>query len=88
MRRDAVALQKQLDPHVLLAVSLNPESRVKVKRGPAAATLQQAGFTPILVKVINDSTVTKQLRIHSPQAGPVYAGVSPLTRIIHYQRSK
>jgi hypothetical protein len=78
-RRDAVALQKQLDPHVLLTVSLNPESRVKVRRGPATARLQQAGFVPILVKVINDSTVTKQLRIHSPQAGPVYAGVSPLS---------
>ncbi len=78
-RRDATALQEQLDSHVLVTVSLNPESRVKVARGPAAATLQQAGFTAVLVKVFNDSTVTKQLRIHSPQAGPVYAGVSPLS---------
>jgi len=57
-----------LDPHVLLLVQLNPEARVKVKRGPAPATLQQGGYTPILIKVHNESTVTKPLRIASPQA--------------------
>ena len=30
------ALQRQLDPHVLLVVTINPEERVKVGRGPAA----------------------------------------------------
>src|SRR4051794_27730297 len=70
--RDARKLQHLLDPHVLLVVSLNPESRVKVARGPARAILQQAGFTPILIKVINDSPVTAALRINSPQSGPVY----------------
>src|SRR5262249_54468986 len=60
----------------LLVVTLNPESRVKVSRGPAQVTLQQGGFTPVVVKVINDSAVTKALRITSPQAGPVYAGVA------------
>ncbi len=74
--RDAKTLQKLLDPHVLFVVSLNPEVRVKVKRGPAQANLQQGGFTPLLVKVINDSTVSKQLRIVSPQSGPVYSGAS------------
>jgi len=77
--RDAHKLQQLLDPHVLLVVSLNPESRVKVARGPAPAVLQQAGFTPVLVKVINDSTVTEALRIKSPQSGPVYAGVATLS---------
>ncbi len=76
--RDADQLQRLLDPHVLFVVSLNPEVRVKAARGPASATLQQGGFTPHLVKVINDSTVTRQLRILSPQAGPVYAGASEL----------
>lgn len=76
---DARALQEALDPHVLFVVSINPESRVKVNRGPAKAALQQAGFTPILVKVVNDSTVTKPLQISSPQAGPVYAGVAALS---------
>ena len=35
--RDAEALQKLLDPQVLLLVALNPESRVKVLRGPGPA---------------------------------------------------
>ena len=72
--RDAVAVQKALDPHVLFVVNLNPEARVKVARGPAAASLQQAGWTPVLVKVVNDSTVTKKLAPTSPQSGPVYSG--------------
>lgn len=78
-RRDAQRLQRLLDPQVLLVVSLNPESRVKVERGPAKAALQQAGFTPALIKVVNHSTVTQRLRIDSPQAGPVYAGVAELS---------
>jgi EF hand len=72
--RDGKKLQELLDPHVLLAVSLNPEARVKVARGPAAADLQQHGFTPVLVKVVNESTVKKPLRVLSPQAGPIYSG--------------
>ena len=79
MARDAAQLQKLLDPHVLFVVSLNPESRVKVQRGPAPVVLQQAGYTPVLVKILNESTVTKRLRIVSPQAGPPYAGVAELS---------
>ena len=74
--RESVRIQKLLDPHVLLVVSLNPESRVKVQRGPATAELQQGGYTPVLVKVLNGSTVTKRLKIVSPQGGAVYAGAS------------
>src|SRR4051794_37629523 len=77
--RDAAAIQRLLDPHVLLAVSINPEARVKVARGPATAVLQQAGYTPVLVKGINDSTVTKALRVPSPPAGPPYAGMARLS---------
>src|SRR5262249_14543891 len=43
------------------------------------AVLQQAAFTPVVVKVINDSTVTKRLRIASSQAGPSYSGTSKLS---------
>ena len=74
--RDAAKLQELLDPHVLFVVGLNPEVRVKAARGPAKAVIQQAGFTPVLIKVINDSTVTRPLRITSAQSGPVYAGVA------------
>src|SRR4051794_23013837 len=52
--KDARKVQQVLDPRVLFVVSLSPESRVKVARGPAEATLQQAGFVPALVKVVND----------------------------------
>ena len=74
--RDAGRLQELLDEHVLLAVHINPEYRVKVQRGPAEAVIQQAGYTPVLVKIHNEGTVTERLRISSPQAGKIYAGVS------------
>src|SRR5258706_10165526 len=76
--RDAQKLQQLIDPRVLLAVHINPESRVKVTRGPAPALLQQTGYTPVLVKVVNESGGTQRLRIGSPQSGPVYAGMSKL----------
>jgi hypothetical protein len=72
--QDANKIQRLLDPQVLLAVHLNPESRVKVACGPARATLQQMGYKPVVVKVTNDSTATKALRIGSPQAGPPFGG--------------
>ena len=72
--RDARKIQELLDPQVLVVVTLNPESRVKAARGPAAVTLQQGGFVPLLIKVVNDSTVQKALHITSPQAGPVFSG--------------
>ncbi|QGQ22939.1 hypothetical protein F1728_09745 [Gimesia benthica] len=75
-QRDARQIQKLLDPEVLCVVSLNPEVRTKVARGPAQAVLQQGGFTPFLIKVINQSTVTRQLQISSPQAGAVYSGAA------------
>ena len=77
--RDSQALQQLLDGRVLLSVHINPESRVRVERGAARAVLQQAGYTPAIVKVINESGATPRLRIGSPQAGPVYAGMSRLS---------
>src|SRR5262249_32080166 len=72
--RNAIKIQKLLDPQVLVQVTLNPESRVKAARGPATAVLQQSGFVPVVLKIVNDSTVKKTLRIGSPQAGVVYGG--------------
>ncbi|MFO1091742.1 MAG: CehA/McbA family metallohydrolase [Planctomycetaceae bacterium] len=74
--RDPAALQKLLDPHVLCTVHINPELRVKAARGDAKAILHQGGYTPVLIKVDNEGTVTERLRITSPQAGKVYGGVS------------
>lgn len=72
--KDAKKIQETLDPKVLFVVTINPESRVKVARGPAEATIQQAGYVPVLVKVVNESTVKKPLKIMSPQSGPRYSG--------------
>jgi len=74
--QDAMRIQQIMDQYVLLLVSLNPEVRVKVKRGPAAAVLQQGGFAPVVVKVVNQSRVTRQLQVDSPQSGPVYSGAA------------
>ena len=73
---DSSALQTLIDPMALFVVEINPELRVKVKRGPGDPVLQQAGYTPIIVKVINDATLARTLNISSPQAGPVYAGAA------------
>ncbi len=78
-KRDSEAMQRLLDAHALLVVELNPESRVKVRRGDGPAVLQQGGYVPAIIKVINHSTVTKELLISSPQAGPVYAGMTELS---------
>jgi hypothetical protein len=74
--RDAFKLQELLDPLVLVAVQINPELRVKVSRGPLQAQLQQDGYTPCLIKILNGGTVAERLRVSSTQAGPVYAGAA------------
>src|SRR5262245_37509418 len=63
---DARRLQDLLDPRVLCVVTVNPESRIKVERGPAEAQLQQAGYVPFIVKVVNQGTVKSRLRVTSP----------------------
>lgn len=72
-------IEKTLDPHVMVVVTINPESKVKAQRGEGTVALQQHGFTPCLVKVVNQGRVKSPLRVRSPQAGPSYAGVSPLS---------
>lgn len=71
--RGVAAMQEVLDRRVLLRVVISPESRVKVERGRAEATLVEAGWRCFLVKVVNEGGVTAQLRAESPQAQPVYA---------------
>src|SRR5437762_3085904 len=49
---DAIeAIQKVLDARCLVGVDINPESRVKVARGPAAARLVEQGWRVFLIKV-------------------------------------
>ncbi len=68
----AEAIQKVLDARCLAGVSINPESRVKVARGPAAAELVEQGWRVFLVKVHNEAGVTAPLRATSPNAEPLY----------------
>ena len=68
-------IQAILDRHVLCAVNINPESRVKVAAGPAGRELVQGGWRTFLVKVHNEAGITAELKAVSEQALPVY-GVS------------
>ena len=67
---DPTRLHELLEPHVLLSVWVNPESRVKVARGSARAALRQDQAVPMLIKVENDAGVTAALRPFSPQSDP------------------
>ena len=61
-----VPLQALLDPHCLLTVHINPESRVKVSKGEAEPLLVLNDWTVFLVKVHNQSGTTAPLRLQSP----------------------
>jgi len=78
---DVVAeIERVLDPRCLVAVRINPESRVSVERATAPAQLVEQGWRAFLMKVRNEAGVTGVLAAESPQARPVYrAGTgSPL----------
>ncbi|MBA2562789.1 MAG: CehA/McbA family metallohydrolase, partial [Chitinophagaceae bacterium] len=64
-------VQAILDPYCLAFITINPEARVKVERGPAKAKLIQGGWTSFLVKVNNEAGVTAQLEVQSVNAAPV-----------------
>jgi hypothetical protein len=74
------AIQETLDPLALVGVTINPESRVKVTRGPAEAELVQNGWRVFLVKVANEAGVTSKLRASSPNALPIYTRSSSKPR--------
>jgi hypothetical protein len=61
-----------LDKYVLAVVTISSESRVDVKRGPAAAELIQNGTRSFLVKVVNQPGITAPLAVSSPNSGQVY----------------
>jgi len=60
-------VQKLLDPYCLIGVTINPESRVKVQRGPAQARLVQGRDTILLIKIQNEAGVTHDLKVTGPQ---------------------
>jgi hypothetical protein len=63
----AGAVQKLLDAHCLVGVTINPQSRVKAARGPRRAELVRDRAVYLLVKVHNDGGVTHALAATSPQ---------------------
>ncbi|WP_165252095.1 hypothetical protein [Paludisphaera soli] len=72
----ARAIHKALADRVFLDVTINPEGRVKVARGPAAATLRQGRTTRVLVKVENLSGGRQRLQ---PQGAYAGGGENPFT---------
>ena len=85
-RHDAVALQHELDSHVLIRVRLGRDGSIHGDLGPARAALQQVAYTPILIQILNAGGVLGALRIDSPQSGPPYAGVADLSMSRQRQR--
>jgi hypothetical protein len=83
LKDEAAALeetQRVLDARCLLAVRINPESRVSVERGAAPARLVEQGWRAYLIKVRNEAGVTGVLTMESPQGLPVYWAVEdPIT---------
>ena len=65
-------IQRVLDAHCVVGVTINPESRVSVVEGPVAKRLIQGGWTTFLIKVQNDAGITPQLKPESPNAAPLY----------------
>ena len=59
-------IQRVLDPHCLLAIRINPESRISVERAAAPARLVEQGWRAYLVKVRNEAGVTGVLSMESP----------------------
>jgi hypothetical protein len=70
--RGVQLLEAALAPHVLATVDINPESRVKVTRADAPATLAEGGTRAFLIKVINLAHVTSPLRVTSPNAVAIH----------------
>lgn len=72
-------LDRLLETRILFHVTINPESKVSVQQGKAEPLLHQGGYRPFLVKVINQAVTTAPLSVSSPQAGPVYGGMTALS---------
>lgn len=70
--KSALGIQAVLDKYCLAGVTINPESRVSVVEGPVKKELIQQGWRTFLVKVQNQAGITAELKIESPNLGPVY----------------
>lgn len=66
---DADAVEKALEPHVLLSTNINPEGRVKVARGSADAALTKGEPFYAVVRVENQSGGQQTLTAHGSYTG-------------------
>ena len=73
-RRAVTLIEEALAAHVLLDVTINPESRVGVTQGRASPALVEGGSRLFLVRVRNQAGVTAPLRLTSPNGGRVSGG--------------
>jgi hypothetical protein len=71
-RKSLATVQKVLDPHCVVGVTINPESRVSVVEGPVKKELIQQGWRTFLVKVHNLAGINPELKIESPNLAPLY----------------
>lgn len=55
--------EQSIDPHLAAIITINPEGRVKVERGPAAITFEPGWPTPVAVKIINEAGLTSRLQV-------------------------
>jgi hypothetical protein len=67
-RRAVKMVQEALDPHCLLAVRIDPASRLTVTVGPARPELVEQGWRQFLIKVYNEAESSQSLRPVSPNA--------------------
>jgi hypothetical protein len=72
--KSSEAIQRVVDRSCLIAITINPEMRVEVHRGPAKAELMQEGWRQFLVKVQNEAGATAALRSLSRQAQSPFSG--------------
>lgn len=75
-KEDGEAIQKALDPHALLVVTINPEGRVKANRGLGTLALRRGEAGYALVKIVNQSGGKQRLKAKGEYTG---AAESPFT---------
>lgn len=74
---DAARIQKIIDRQVMFVVDDNGDGKVSASSRLVKPVLQQGGFTPAIVKVLNrPGSKRDRLSIQSPQSGAVYSGAS------------
>ena len=71
---DSQALEAALDRHCSFVVTLDPAAGVSLAQGMHGLFLQQAGYVPVVVKIVNPAGSRRPIVWKSPQLGAVYGG--------------